>query len=79
MHGDRISYAENFDDALSGLFEESIGAVELDLQGDTQSLAKDANKAFENYLRLQAEEQFEQAARELQRLSDLLKRLSRER
>ena len=78
MHGDRISYAENFEEALSGLFEESVGAVDPELGGETQSLAIEANDAFENYLRLQAEERFEEAARELQRLSDLLKRMSRE-
>jgi hypothetical protein len=76
MHGDRISYAENFEDALSGLFDQSIGSNQTESVRDIREIAEEADEAFEEYLRLQAEQRFEEAARELQRLRDLLKEMT---
>ncbi|MDJ0851050.1 MAG: UPF0182 family protein [Myxococcota bacterium] len=78
MHGDDLSYAETFEAALEGLFEgrapPRLGAAPA--PGSTAQLAQRANEAFEDYLRLQAEQRFEEAARALERLRDLLEQLS---
>jgi uncharacterized membrane protein (UPF0182 family) len=74
MHGDALSYAETFEAALEGLFEERAEAAPA--TGSAAELAERANEAFEGYLRLQAEHRFEEAAQELERLRNLLKQLS---
>jgi uncharacterized protein len=89
MHGDTMSYAETFEEALAGLFEgdrreipkraEPEGARKA-LEKDTfQVLARQANQAFEEYLRLQNEQKFDQAARQLQKLRDLLQQMAAEK
>jgi hypothetical protein len=79
MHGDELSYGETFDQALRGLFEgEQVGASPLEVRdagGADQGLAREANEAFERYLELQAAQRFEEAARELRSLRDVLQRL----
>ncbi len=79
MHGDDLSYAETFEAALEGLFEGRAPPLPAAARapGSTAELARRANEAFEGYLRLQAEQRFEEAARELERLRNLLKQLSR--
>ncbi len=81
MHGDELSYGETFDQALRGLFEgEQVGAYSLEVRdagGADQGLAREANEAFERYLELQAAQRFEEAARELRSLRDVLQRLVR--
>jgi hypothetical protein len=42
----------------------------------TAEQIKEANDAFENYLRLQGEKRFEEAAKELKRLQNILEELS---
>jgi len=79
MHGDDLSYAETFEGALQGLFaaegekapEAAVGRGE-----ELRELARRAQDAFERYLQLQGEQHFEEAARELESLRDLLRRLS---
>jgi uncharacterized membrane protein (UPF0182 family) len=80
MHGDRMSYAETFEEALEGLFDERP-RVEFDHAGTGSvdaEIAHRANQAFEAYLRLQAEGRFTDAAQELERLRDLLQQLVKE-
>ena len=71
MHGDTLSYAESFEGALAGLFEQQLTQV---ANGDESlaDLAAAAQVAFRDYLALQASAQFEEAAIELRRLSELL-------
>lgn len=71
MHGDTLSYAETFEDALAGLFEKQLIQV---TNGDESlsELVAAAQVAFRDYLILQGDAQFEDAAIELRRLSELL-------
>jgi uncharacterized membrane protein (UPF0182 family) len=79
MHGDQISYAENFDQALEGLFgeepprQQQLAAI---LGEGTKELAQQANTAFEQYLQFQAEQRFQAAAEELQTLKEVLQQLA---
>jgi uncharacterized membrane protein (UPF0182 family) len=96
MHKDNMSYAKNFDEALSGLFSKT-SEVEKPLpqmlpqqqlqpqmqtnknskeSSSTQVQIKNANDAFNNYLRLNAERKFSEAAKELERLQKSLQSLS---
>ena len=70
MHGDNLSYAPTFTEALAGLFADQLP----DLQpGDSpQSLVDAANEAFAAYLSAQGEAQFEAAAAALRQLSEAL-------
>ncbi len=81
MHGDNLSYAETFDQALEGIFSESPGprvaggqpgAAEL----SPDQLIKDANNAFENYLRFTHEKKYRQAADALKTLEMSLNKLA---
>jgi hypothetical protein len=74
MHGDNLSYGETFESALAGLFESTPALI--DAPSSFADRARSANEAFEQYLRLQAEQNFDEAARELRRLRDLLKQLA---
>jgi len=85
MHNDKLSYAETFDEALQGLFEDRTTP---DFEPDDElpskavslpsELASQANQAFENYLQFMSEQKFEDAARELQKLKETLKQLEAE-
>lgn len=79
MHGDTLSYAENFEDALAGLFADRKAPKEplpaAAVRTREQSLARRAQQAFERYLELQSEQRFEEAAGELQTLRDALEQL----
>ncbi len=84
MHGDVMSYGETLDEALAGLFDgapprlqsETASQPPLPERETVGDLARQANEAFESYLRLQAERSFEAAGRELEALRDLLQRMS---
>jgi uncharacterized membrane protein (UPF0182 family) len=79
MFNDRLSYAESFEEALQGLFEEGAPAAAersaaLPTAGD--SLAQKAQAAFRSYQRLQAEGRFAEAGEQLEELEGLLKDLA---
>ncbi len=80
MHNDNLSYAESFDQALKGLFEKSARGLpaeeEMAPGVSVDQLIKDAGAAFDDYLRLQGERRFDEAAQALKRLEDILDRLS---
>jgi uncharacterized protein len=83
MHGDNLSYAATFDKALQGLLTEAgkkpAPALALGLKGEkipSKELVSQANDAFKNYLRLQGEGRFVEAAKELTRLQEALQQLS---
>lgn len=74
MHGDKLSYAETFDEAINGLFRDSprMNISVLDQKG---SLAEQARSAFEGYLEALGQGRFNEAATQLQALSDALEAL----
>jgi uncharacterized membrane protein (UPF0182 family) len=79
MHGDQMSYAETFDAALEGLFGAAPPELVVGPDGvpsPSRSLGQQANDAFRDYLRLQAEQRFDAAAGKLDELSRLLGELA---
>lgn len=74
MHGDKLSYASNLEDALQGLFSDEPKAFNADASMAT--LARQAKQAFDGYLKAQGNGEFEEAANNLQRLSELLNQLA---
>jgi uncharacterized membrane protein (UPF0182 family) len=90
MHGDNMSYAKSFDDALTGLFSQTgnqkvqqpltqIVSTQQAPQTETFSLKQqiqEANNAFNNYLKLSAQKHFSEAAKELEKLQNALQSLS---
>jgi uncharacterized membrane protein (UPF0182 family) len=82
MHGDNLSYASTFDEALEGLFDAEgtaaapAAAGPSDGTDGTRRLIRQANDAFNNYLQLQAEKRFDAAASELSKLQSALEQLS---
>jgi uncharacterized membrane protein (UPF0182 family) len=85
MHGDNLSYAETFDKALQGLLAEAgrkpPSFAAPGLKGERiplKELISGANEAFKNYLRLQGEGRFAEAAKELSRLQEALQQLAKQ-
>ena len=75
MHGDNLSYAETFDQALMGLFEDTTirnGTSPV----SARSAALQARAAFESYLSALGAGEFEAAARHLRALRNLLDKLA---
>ena len=84
MHGDNLSYAETLDKALQGLLTKEGKRPPL-LPGkitgkiDTsRELIRQASDAFRNYLLLQGEGRFDDAAKELTRLQEALQQLAKQ-
>jgi len=82
MHGDNLSYAETFEEALRGLFEGvALAAPERDWEvpaeeASLNELIGQANQAFEDYLSYQSQKRFADAARALETLQRALEQLS---
>jgi len=84
MHGDNMSYAKTFDEALNGLFSKSppvqIAAKTEELKSNAPpqilDQVKAANDAFDNYLKLSGNKKFSEAAKELEKLQQALQILS---
>lgn len=80
MHNDNLSYAETFDEALRGLFEETAPLTSLDRATDGLSgedLIEEANDAFESYLQGLGEKRYEEAVQALKRLENALQQLEK--
>jgi len=78
MHGDNMSYAESFDEALEGLLDQAPAADRAITTATTpgglrETLAR-AQAAFEDYLEAHGEGRFEDAAEALGRLQSALSR-----
>jgi uncharacterized membrane protein (UPF0182 family) len=82
MHGDTLSFAGTFDQALAGV----VGQKPVHKEGErtdssagvdqrTARLAREANEAFVEYLRLQGDGRFVEAAGQLERLQRVLRDL----
>jgi uncharacterized membrane protein (UPF0182 family) len=83
MHGDDMSYAQTFDQALAKFFNlPSTSNVVAELPSTQQSviphrdLVREANEAFNNYLKYSGQKKFSDAARELDKLQRALQDLS---
>jgi hypothetical protein len=79
MHGDNMSYAENFDAALNGLFEDRPPGPQAGVQrapSSVRELGIQLNAAFSAWLEALGKRQFDAAAEQLNRLSELIDRAS---
>jgi uncharacterized membrane protein (UPF0182 family) len=85
MHGDNLSYAETFEKALNGLLTKEGKKPPLMLPARVsgekilpRELILQAKQAFDNYLRLQGQGRFVEAAKELTRLQEALQQLAKQ-
>ena len=86
MHEDKLSYAETFDEALKGIFDDAQGQPALadgeksipQIKTNIENTIKQANEAFDNYLNATGKGNFEEASKQLESLESLLQRLSNE-
>lgn len=84
MHGENMSYAKTFDDALNGLFGKSVPIQKVTQKGDTtnvfiptmQNQIRAANEAFNNYLKFIGDKKFNESAKELEKLQQTLQSLT---
>ena len=87
MHGDDMSYAKSFDQALAKLFNQTSGQAPQTEQVSESKTAtqtvtpysdqvKSANEAFNNYLKYSGQKKFSEAAKELEKLQNALQQLS---
>jgi hypothetical protein len=82
MHGDRLSYAPTFDEALAGLYRPGRSARSDGAQlarelpdASMSQMVRRASEAFDGYLRSLAEKRFEDSARHLEQLSFAIEQL----
>ena len=88
MHGDDMSYGDSFDKALEKFFNASVattntvsqtGSTPTSMQENNtpyKGLIKQANEAFNNYLKYSGQKKFPDAANELEKLQDALNKLA---
>ncbi|MCL5030181.1 MAG: UPF0182 family protein [Bacteroidetes bacterium] len=87
MHGDNMSYAKTFEDALNGLFTKSSNVQVASQQvqqvqtapsinNSMQEQVRIANDAFNNYLKFSGDKKFTEAAKELEKLQQALQQMS---
>ncbi|MCF8309558.1 MAG: hypothetical protein K9I68_11170, partial [Bacteroidales bacterium] len=85
MHNDKLSYAETFDKALQGLFEDvepkvAAGAKEEAKPGTMtiKEHIQKANEAFNRYIEKTGQQNFEAASQALEELKKSLNNLKKE-
>ncbi len=84
MHGDDMSYAQTFDQALNKFFNASSNnnpppqeiSTKQKSTTPNSDLIQQANKAFNNYLKYSGQKKFNEAAKELEKLQEALQKLS---
>ncbi len=82
MHDDKLSYAQNFEEALEGIFgeapppEERIEGQAAATTRPMEELIRQARQAFDDYLNATGQKRFEEASRALERLESALQQLS---
>jgi uncharacterized membrane protein (UPF0182 family) len=79
MHGDTLSYADTFEQALAGIVapsrEEAAVATAGEIPATMLEGAREANDAFDQYLRLHSEGRFGEAGVQFDRLQRALRQL----
>ncbi len=78
MHNDKLSYAQTFDKALEGLYKKGKPVTKIEAvptEASVNQLIQEANTAFENYLNLLGQKQFNEASKELENLQQSLNEL----
>mgnify|MGYP006284268967 FL=1 len=79
MHNDNLSYAENFDQALEGLFSGKAPpmARELEQGGEVTrgQLIREAQGAFDSYIKSLSEKRFKDTGESLEKLQNALQQL----
>lgn len=78
MHGDRLSYAETFEDAVRGLFEDLSEDVEDDVSPGVlgiEQLIQQADQAFEDYIRHTGNKEFDMASQALRELEEAIQEM----
>ena len=75
MHGDDLSYAETFDEALAGLFAEREEPPDVVSDVTRDELVQRAADLLEDYARLQGESEFGSAGARLDELQSVLQQL----
>ncbi len=87
MQGQNMSYAPTFEEALKGLYSEDVEPEEMveeasagtgEEMATVQELVEQANRAFESYLNLQQQMEFEEASRKMRELRNTLQKLSQQ-
>ena len=79
MHGDRLSYAESFQEALRGLLGERVQIAAQGAPGQppgSEHQVRKALEAFEAYFRLLGEQRFGDAAAQIEALRSSLQQLA---
>jgi uncharacterized membrane protein (UPF0182 family) len=83
MHNDRLSYADNFDEALKGIYADgekrtpSLETTPADRM--FSDLVQRAGKSFDGYLQSLGDRDFAKASQHLKTLSSTLKQLEQSR
>lgn len=81
MQNDRLSYADNFEDALQGLYSDTQSYPQADTKvladGKLGEWAQRASEAFNDYLQALSDREFDAANRHLKTLSSSLEQLSK--
>lgn len=82
MHDDQLSYAENFQEALEGIFGEAPPAPVTEagapVQQTISNLIQRANQAFQNYMQATGQGNFQEASGALEQLRQSLDQLSQQ-
>ena len=78
MHGDTMRYADTFDKALDGLFTDTSPDLRGAAAGglSASELGRQINQAFEAYLNALGDQRFDDSAKQLERLRDLIRQLA---
>lgn len=82
MHNDKLSYAESFEEALTGIYGEPVKEIPVageqkQPQRNQQELIRAADQALKDYLQYTGEGQFDQAAQSMKDLKRALEELNR--
>ena len=83
MHNDNLSYAESFDEALKGIYGEPVKKVpgkeaKQTVTKNQRELIQSANKALKEYLQYTGEQKFDEAAKSLSTLKEILEKLEQQ-
>ncbi|MFO7977146.1 MAG: UPF0182 family protein, partial [Bacteroidales bacterium] len=78
MHEDKLSYATTFESAIQGLFGEPVAQEAISVITGMEQLIRQAGQAFDDYVNSTGQGDFENAARALNELQNLLQQMRRQ-